>query len=74
MALFLFMLSGIDAPSCIQPKRELLGYMAFTSFRNAYQEPALDEGFSEIKQVNFVFDGSEEERRRWGMWLQIEGK
>ncbi|KAI0811093.1 PNK3P-domain-containing protein [Irpex lacteus] len=56
------------------PKRELLGYMAFTSFRNAYQEPALDEGFSEIKQVNFVFDGSEEERRRWGMWLQIEGK
>ncbi|KAI0693882.1 PNK3P-domain-containing protein [Cytidiella melzeri] len=56
------------------PKRELLGYMAFTSFRNAYQEPTLDEGFSEIKQVNFIFEGSEEERRRWSMWLQLEGK
>ncbi|KAI0086680.1 PNK3P-domain-containing protein [Irpex rosettiformis] len=56
------------------PKRELLGYMAFTSFRNAYQAPTLDEGLSEIKQVNFIFEGSEEERRRWSMWLQIEGK
>jgi bifunctional polynucleotide phosphatase/kinase len=48
--------------------------MAFTSFRNAYQEPKLEEGFAEIKQVNFKFEGNDEEHRRWSMWLQIEGK
>ncbi|KAI0340139.1 PNK3P-domain-containing protein [Trametopsis cervina] len=57
-----------------QPKRELVGYMAFTSFRNAYEPPKLDEGFSEIKEVNFKFEGDAEERRRWNMWLQLEGK
>lgn len=44
------------------------------SFREAYEEPTLVEGFTEIKRVNFVFEGDEEERRRWGMWLQIDGK
>ncbi|KZT03593.1 PNK3P-domain-containing protein [Laetiporus sulphureus 93-53] len=57
-----------------QPKRELLPYNAFTSFRAAYEEPQLSEGFSEIKRVNWVFEGDEEERRRWSMWLQIDGK
>ena len=49
-------------------------YSAFTGFRAAYEEPQLDEGFEEIKRVNWVFEGEEEERRRWSMWLQIDGK
>ena len=49
-------------------------YSAFTGFRAAYEEPQLDEGFAEIKRVNWVFEGEEEERRRWSMWLQIDGK
>jgi bifunctional polynucleotide phosphatase/kinase len=45
--------------------------MAFTSFRANYEEPTLEEGFTEIKQINFRFEGTEEERRRWNMWLDI---
>jgi bifunctional polynucleotide phosphatase/kinase len=48
--------------------------MAFTSFRDSYEEPTLDEGFHEVKKVNFVFEGTDEERRMWEMWLQIDGK
>ena len=48
--------------------------MALTSFKASFEEPTLDEGFREIKQVNWVFEGDEEERKRWNMWLQIDGK
>jgi len=57
-----------------QAKRDLLPIMAFTSFRNAYEEPQLSEGFSELKKVNWTFEGDEEEKKLWSMWLQIEGK
>jgi len=57
-----------------EPKRELLPYNAFTSFRAQYEEPELSEGFTEVKKVNWVFEGDEEERKRWSMWLQIDGK
>ncbi|EMD34476.1 hypothetical protein CERSUDRAFT_67454 [Gelatoporia subvermispora B] len=57
-----------------EPKREALPYMAFTSFRAAYEEPALDEGFAELRRVQWVFEGDEEARRRWNMWLQVDGK
>jgi len=57
-----------------EPSRELLPYTAFTSFRAQYEEPELSEGFSEIKKVNWIFEGTEEDRRRWSMWLQIDGK
>ncbi|TFK50051.1 PNK3P-domain-containing protein [Heliocybe sulcata] len=57
-----------------EPKRDLVPYLAYTSFRGAYEEPVVEEGFDEVRSVNWVFEGGEEERRRWGMWLQIEGK
>ncbi|KAJ3896711.1 polynucleotide kinase 3 phosphatase-domain-containing protein [Lentinula edodes] len=57
-----------------QEKRDLVPYLAFTSFRNSYEEPSLSEGYSEIKQVNWIFEGTEEEKKNWSMWLQIEGK
>ncbi|KAI0710408.1 PNK3P-domain-containing protein [Cerioporus squamosus] len=57
-----------------QPKRELLPYNAFTSFRANFQEPTVDEGFYEVRTVNWQFEGDEEARKRWSMWLQIDGK
>ncbi|KAI0075790.1 PNK3P-domain-containing protein [Panus rudis PR-1116 ss-1] len=57
-----------------KPKRDMLPYSALTDFRSKYEEPELAEGFSDIRQINWVFEGSEEERRRWRMWLQIDGK
>jgi bifunctional polynucleotide phosphatase/kinase len=57
-----------------QPKRDALPHIAFKGFRDNYEEPQTSEGFSEIKKVNWVFDGNDEERRFWSMWLQIDGK
>jgi bifunctional polynucleotide phosphatase/kinase len=48
--------------------------MAIASFASAYEEPTLAEGFTEIKRVNFVFEGTEEERKLWSMWLSTETK
>ena len=58
----------------IQSQRDLLPYSAFTSFRTAFEEPNVEEGFSEVRKVNWVFEGDEDARRRWSMWLQIDGK
>lgn len=52
----------------------MVPYTAYTSFKAQYQEPAVGEGFSEIKRVNWVFEGDEGVRKRWSMWLQIDGK
>lgn len=49
-------------------------YGAFTGFRADFEEPEVGEGFAEVRMVNFVFEGDEEARRRWGMWLQTDGK
>ncbi|KAJ4488291.1 polynucleotide kinase 3 phosphatase-domain-containing protein [Lentinula aciculospora] len=57
-----------------EDKRDLVPYLAFTSFRSNHEEPTLSEGYSEIKEVNWVFEGTEEEKKCWSMWLQIEGK
>lgn len=57
-----------------QPKRDLVPYGAFTGFRADFEAPKVGEGFAEVRTVNFVFEGDEEARRRWGMWLQIDGK
>ncbi|THH31361.1 hypothetical protein EUX98_g2820 [Antrodiella citrinella] len=57
-----------------EPKRDVLPYAAFSNYQQTYEPPALSEGFSEMRQVNWVFEGTEEERRRWSMWLQVDGK
>lgn len=57
-----------------QPKRDLVPYSGFSIFKNNYEEPQLSEGFSAIKRVNWVFEGTDLERARWNMWLQIDGK
>ncbi|KAG2149258.1 polynucleotide kinase 3 phosphatase-domain-containing protein [Suillus clintonianus] len=55
-------------------RRDILPYFAFIGFKDNYEEPQVMEGFSEIIKVNWVFEGCEEERRRWSMRLQIDGK
>ena len=57
-----------------QTKRDLVPYSAFANFKSTYEEPTLAEGFAEIKTVNWKFEGSDEARERWSMWLQIDGK
>lgn len=34
----------------------------------------MDEGFDELQIVQWEFEGNKEERKRWSMWLQIDGK
>ena len=57
-----------------QTKRDLVPYSAFANFKSTYEEPTLAEGFSEIKTVNWKFEGGDDARERWSMWLQIDGK
>ena len=64
----------ICLPCVGQPNRSLLPMLAFNSYRTDFEEPTVDEGFSEVRKVNWVFEGDEEARRRWSMWLQIDGK
>ncbi|KAF9347893.1 hypothetical protein BGX26_000666 [Mortierella sp. AD094] len=49
-----------------EPPRERLSDMVFASYAKRYQEPALKEGFSEIKKINFVPD--EDIRSTWERW------
>ncbi|KAI6164364.1 polynucleotide kinase 3 phosphatase-domain-containing protein [Pisolithus thermaeus] len=56
------------------PQRDILPYLAFIGFRENYEEPHASEGFSEVVKISWKFEGDEEARRRWSMWLQIDGK
>ncbi|KAJ6520430.1 polynucleotide kinase 3 phosphatase-domain-containing protein [Mycena sanguinolenta] len=57
-----------------EPPREMLPKLAFTSFKNEFEEPVLSEGFSQIKKVNWVFDGTAEERKVWSRWYHLDDK
>jgi len=63
-----------DLTPIMQPKREALPYLAFSKFEADYEAPQVSEGFSEVVAVKWGFVGSEEERKRWKMWHQIDGK
>ncbi|KIM72492.1 hypothetical protein PILCRDRAFT_16074 [Piloderma croceum F 1598] len=58
----------------IDPRRDLLPYSAIAGFTKDYEAPTTSEGFSEIKTVNWVFEGDAEAKRRWSMWLQLDDK
>ncbi|KAJ7651459.1 polynucleotide kinase 3 phosphatase-domain-containing protein [Mycena polygramma] len=57
-----------------EPQREVLPRIAFTTFKANFEEPELDEGISQIKKVNWVFTGTEEERMAWSKWMQLDDK
>ncbi|KAG0337073.1 hypothetical protein BG000_005843 [Podila horticola] len=49
-----------------EPARERISEMVFFAYAKKYQEPTLQEGFSEIKRINFVPD--EDIRASWERW------
>jgi len=57
-----------------QAKRDLLPYHAIAAYTKDYEAPTMSEGFSEIKTINWVFEGDAEAKRRWSMWLQLDDK
>jgi bifunctional polynucleotide phosphatase/kinase len=59
----------------VQPPRVVLDKVAFAKFKNSFEEPELSEGISQIKKVNWVFNGTAEERKAWSKWmLQFDEK
>jgi bifunctional polynucleotide phosphatase/kinase len=57
-----------------EAKRDLLPYHAIAAYTKDYEAPTMSEGFSEIKTINWVFEGDAEAKRRWSMWLQLDDK
>ncbi|KAG8770396.1 hypothetical protein FRC12_004293 [Ceratobasidium sp. 428] len=51
--------------------RSVVPWIAYTTFRSKFEEPETSEGFDEVVRVPFVFEGSEEARQRWNMWLDV---
>lgn len=52
-----------------EAKRDLIPASGFNSFANQFQAPHLNEGFDEIKAVNFVWKGTDEQRVKWDMYM-----
>ncbi|KAI9478544.1 MAG: polynucleotide kinase 3 phosphatase-domain-containing protein [Benjaminiella poitrasii] len=52
----------------LQNSKALLSSMVFNKFKKILQPPTFDEGFEGIKDINFVFDRSEEEKEAWKKW------
>ncbi|KAF7303029.1 hypothetical protein MKEN_01266200 [Mycena kentingensis (nom. inval.)] len=43
----------------------------FDELENSYQKPTLSEGFTEVRRIYWTFEGNEEERKVWNMWLSV---
>lgn len=52
-----------------EPARTLLPASAFWGYKNDFQAPDVDEGFDEVRGVNFVWEGTDEQRRMWDMYM-----
>ncbi|KAI8340235.1 polynucleotide kinase 3 phosphatase-domain-containing protein [Chlamydoabsidia padenii] len=52
----------------VQQDRDLIGDIVFRTFKSRFQEPTLDEGYQEIKKINFYFDGDDAELALWRRW------
>ncbi|OXC68513.1 polynucleotide kinase 3'-phosphatase [Cryptococcus neoformans] len=50
--------------------RGLLPYIAFAGFETAFEEPKAEEGFKEVRMVTFHWEGSEEQRKKWDMYIE----
>ncbi|EPB85745.1 hypothetical protein HMPREF1544_07496 [Mucor circinelloides 1006PhL] len=51
-----------------EEKRDVLSSIAFRTFKSKLQEPSTVEGFKEVKNINFVFDGPDSEKEAWQRW------
>lgn len=52
-----------------EPVREVLPGTAFWSYTSAFEPISKDEGFSEIRTVNFIFEGTDAQRKKWDMYM-----
>jgi len=56
-------------PDVMNPEgRSMLPAVAFRSFQQRYIAPSANEGFQDITQVDFHFQGTPEQRRIWGQY------
>jgi bifunctional polynucleotide phosphatase/kinase len=62
------MYRAVYAPSG-EAARELLPQVAFTSYAAAFERPDIKEGFDELRLVNFVWEGTDAQRRLWDMYM-----
>jgi bifunctional polynucleotide phosphatase/kinase len=49
-------------------KRSMLPGSAFPIYKNAFEAPDVKEGFEDVTKVEFLFEGTEEEKRVWSMY------
>ncbi|KAI8443783.1 polynucleotide kinase 3 phosphatase-domain-containing protein [Phakopsora pachyrhizi] len=54
---------------CKDENRQLLPQIAFDSYFKNFESPMIDEGFDEIKNLRFVFEGDEAQLKRWNQYL-----
>ena len=52
---------------CLQ-RRDVLPPLAFKSFAERLETPSKDEGFADVKEVTFKFEGTAAERDLWAKW------
>jgi bifunctional polynucleotide phosphatase/kinase len=50
-----------------QKRRSYLPSGAFSSFQKSFETPDTTEGFAEVKTVQWVFQGTDEEKALWTM-------
>lgn len=52
-----------------EPERGMLPLSAFATYGSAFERPEMDEGFEELRTVNFVWEGTEEQRAIWNRYM-----
>lgn len=52
-----------------EPPRTLIPGTAFNTYVAQFQQPDITEGFDEIRGVNFVWKGTEAQRKKWDMYM-----
>lgn len=52
-----------------EEERTLLPGTAFSSYASAFERPEMVEGSDELRTVNFVWEGTEQERRLWERYM-----
>ncbi|KAK7532386.1 polynucleotide kinase 3 phosphatase-domain-containing protein [Phyllosticta citribraziliensis] len=60
---------ALSASEQLNPEhRSMLPKLAFSSFTSRFRAPRLDEGFQDVLDVGFKFDGDDEVRRTWAQF------
>lgn len=52
-----------------EPEHAHVPPMAFAQYQQAYEPPLMKEGFEEIRTVNFVWEGTDEQKALWDRYL-----